>query len=376
MLRFLTLVICSPLVANVTALYLTWYGDPTTTMTIHWHTPRYNNNDTIYLQDSDSWQPIIGSHAPLNYLFVHTVHLSHLKPDYEYQFRIGETSKIYKFRTAPARPPIRFVIGGDADFSTKIFRQMNQTIVEKDPLFCVIGGDVAYAVNIGSFDFSFLAFHRWMSFLSIWKEQMITPNGRIIPLVLGIGNHDFTEKTAAIFFTLFPFPDKQLYRALDFTDYLSLILLDTEHIEPIMGKQTAWLASTLANRRDVPYRFAIYHEGAYPSYYPYDGIIPQKIRSSWCPLFDQYQLTAAFENHNHTFKRTHPLKNNAVDPKGVVYFGDGCWGAIPRKTNDMWYLEKRGKNNNVYLIDIKQSEAHIQAIDLFGDSLDSLKISP
>ena len=153
-----------------------------------------------------------------------------------------------------------------------------------------------------------------------------------------------------------------------------MILLDTGHFQPIEGKQTLWLDRTLANRADIPIRLAVYHEAAYPSFYPYNGETPKKIRTNWCPLFDKHKLPAAFEHHNHAFKRTYPIKNNALDPDGVLYLGDGCWGAKPRKTNDLWYLEKRARKNNVYLIDLSQESAQIQAIGLLGDTLDSVTL--
>lgn len=364
--------------ANMTALYLSWYADPTTTMTICWHTPENEESDTIYLQNTDNqWHAIVGSHEHLRYLLVHTVRLAHLQPNTEYSFRIGTNPTIYKFRTAPddLTHPIQFIIGGDADHSTKLFRKMNQTIVEKDPLFCVIGGDIAYAIKTTPFRFASSAFNRWISFLSIWKEQMITKEGRIIPLILGAGNHDIEKEDSSLFFTLFPFPEKHLYRSIDFEKYLSLILLDTDHLDPIEGTQTDWLNHVLSERERIPFRLAIYHEAAYPSYYPYHGTIPKKIRTFWCPLFDKYKITAAFENHNHAFKRTHPMTNGEVDSHGIVYFGDGCWGAPPRKTNDMWYLAKRARKNNVYFVTLTEKEASIEAINLIGEVFDSVSIT-
>ncbi len=361
--------------ADISALYLSWYADPTTTMAIHWHTPESEPGDTIYVQQANhSWLAISGSHEHLYHLIVHTVNLAQLQPDTEYFFRIGAREEVYKFRTAPKQGPIQFIIGGDADHTTKLFRKMNQTIVKKDPLFCVIGGDIAYALNRTPFQSSSRAFHRWISFLSIWKEQMVTQDGRRIPFLLCAGNHDIAKDNYELFFTLFPFPEKRFYRAFDFGKLFSLILLDTDHFEPIEGAQTAWLKQALSARMDTAFRFAIYHEAAYPSFYPYDGATPKKIRASWCPLFDQYQLSGAFENHNHALKRTYPIKNGEIDPNGIIYFGDGCWGVPPRKPNDLWYLETRARKNNVYFVSLDENKAHIEAIHLTGEVLDSVSL--
>ena len=55
-----------------------------------------------------------------------------------------------------------------------------------------------------------------------------------------------------------------LQHAGTFGDYLSLVLLDTEHLCPIAGEQTAWLSKTLADRQDYPHLIAANHVPAYP----------------------------------------------------------------------------------------------------------------
>ena len=364
-----------PLYAEITALYLTWYQDPTTTMAIQWHS--IDSGDTLYLQkDQDTWTPIEGSHHQVRDILVHAVFLEHLQPDTLYSFRIGEDPTIYPFRTAPASlaHPLRFVIGGDAFHTTKLWRRMNQTIVSLDPLFCVIGGDIAYAIKRTPFQSDSSSFHRWLTFLAEWKTQMIAPDGRLIPFLLVPGNHDLASDQYELFFSLFAFPEKQLYRTMDFGSYLSLFLLDTNHFQPIEGRQTLWLDQTLASHRNIPYRFAIYHEAAYPSFYSYSGTIPKKIRTYWCPLFEKYHLPIAFEHHNHAFKRTVPIKGGAMDPTGVVYLGDGGWGAIPRRTQPHWYLAKGMRKNSVYLIDLTSTGAKIQALDLLGEPFDTISL--
>lgn len=365
------------LFADISALYLSWYGDPTTTMTIQWHTRLEEFGDTILFQTSDhTWEPIEGEHIPLESVLVHKVSLEHLSSGTDYAFRIGTDPKVYRFRTAPANldEPLRFVIGGDVYSNIKLFRRMAKTVMENEPHFAVLGGDIAYALTIHPFRSS--AMRRWLAFLKDWKEMMISPDGKILPFLIVPGNHDITSDNYENFFSLFAFPQKQLYRALDFGSYLTLFLLDTGHFQPIEGRQTFWLEKTLATRTSIPYRFAVYHEAAYPSFYPYQGLIPKKIRTLWVPLFEKYRLLAAFENHNHTFKRTHPIKANQVDPDGVIYVGDGGWGAPPRIPKDLWYLAKRHRKNSILLVELTSQEAAIRALDLLNNPLDQITLLP
>src|SRR5690242_19233303 len=124
-----TLVLLLPfsLSAEISALYLSWYGDPTSTMTIQWHTPAEEIGDAISLKNlDDEWQSIDGEHKEMDGILIHKVSLDNLDPDMEYSFRVGTDPKIYSFRTAPSSldEPLRFVVGGDVYGNTKLFRRM------------------------------------------------------------------------------------------------------------------------------------------------------------------------------------------------------------------------------------------------------------
>lgn len=363
----------SSLFADTLALYLSWYDDPTTTMTIQWHTPREESNDLVSLQlPNGKWKMAEGSHIDLDTRFVHTVRLEKLSPDTEYFFRVGKETESYKFRTAPKdlSHPIRFCIGGDLYHTIDLFRKMSQTVAEQDPLFAVLGGDIAYALNKHPLQWPATEKKQWFDFFKAWKELMMTKEGRVIPFIAIPGNHDIRLGDEGLWFKLMAFPSKHLYRSVDFGNYLRLICLDSDHFEKVEGVQTEWLKETLSNSGAFPYRFAIYHVAAYPSYYPFKGKISDKIRANWCSLFNAYPLTAVFENHNHTYKKTFPIQNNEISDKGTIYFGDGCWGALPRVTAKHKYLEKGGRENHVYLIDLDEASAKIQAIDIHGKILD------
>jgi len=376
-LFFCLLWLTVPLSAEISALYLSWYQDPATTMTIQWHTPKEDTSDTLQLLLDGTKTTFTGIHYPFpsEPLLIHTVRLKNLLPDTEYTFQIEPSPLKYTFRTAPLKltRPLRFIIGGDLYQSPSLFRQMSHTVTSQDPLFAVLGGDIAYALGNLSL-FSKKPATRWRKFLADWTEHLKTPSGRLIPFLLVAGNHDVSSYHQELFFALFDFPTKQLYRNIDFGAYLSLLLLDTGHFSPIAGEQTEWLQKALATRKDIPYLFPVYHVGAYPSFYAYDDSGAKKVRKYWCPLFDQYSLPAAFEHHSHTYKKTFPIKAEQKAPSGTIYFGDGCWGAKPRKPQDHWYLEKIGSLNHVYLIEMTPDAASIRAIGLNGELIDNTEI--
>ncbi|PIS02363.1 MAG: hypothetical protein COT85_05030 [Chlamydiae bacterium CG10_big_fil_rev_8_21_14_0_10_42_34] len=377
MWRFLILLPFFSLHAEISALYLSWVDDPTTTMTIQWHTPEDQSGDTLFLQkDETTLEPFVGEHAQLEQTRIHKVTIRNLTPNTEYTFHINDDLTTYRFRTAPKdlNEPLRFVIGSDIYLNTKLFRRMSQTVLENRPQFIVLAGDITHSQSAHPFRTSPLK--RMLAFLKSWKTHMITPDGLITPFLIIPGNKDISPDDYELFFTLFAQPKKQLYRAVDFGSYLSLILLDTASFQPIEGRQTLWLDQALQARENTPYRFAIYHKAAYPSHSSYHDIYPKKIRTHWVPLFEKHHILAAFENQDSSYKRTHPIKESHIDPSGVTYLGDNSWGGSPRKANNQWYLDKKGRKNSICLVEITPEKAQIEALDLFNTCLDTLTLIP
>ena len=126
-------------------------------------------------------------------------------------------------------------------------------------------------------------------------------------------------------------PGHQIYNSLDFGSFLSLILLDSGHANPIEGAQTQWLNNVLEKRQNILHRFAFYHVPAYPCVRSYRTKQSVLIRKTWIPLFEKWGIQVAFEHHDHAYKRTYPLLKNRIQPHGIIYLGDGGWGL---KTTD------------------------------------------
>jgi hypothetical protein len=385
LMRFflLLLVSCFLCAEEPKSLYLSWLKDPATSMTIQWHTSPKDRESQIFYQKEGShdWQTVLGGSllCANGGICVHRIDLQDLMPNSVYHFKIGSEEKLYKFRTCPQdqEKPLKFVVAGDAYFYLYLLRKMNEQIAKSDPDFVVLGGDIAYVQGHKTF-FKGKDWEekRWTTFFKEWSKQMIAPDGRLIPLVIVVGNHDVQSKKKNMsFYSLFSFPEEGVsYRVLDFGSYFSLFLLDTGHTHPIDGEQKNWLETELAARKDTPFKIATYHVAAYPSVYSYESKIPTKIREEWVPLFEKYGIQFAFENHNHAYKRTHPLKNGKIDPKGVFYLGDGAWGVSPRKPRSpqAWYLANVAQKNCFWMITLDKERCSVQALGKDGKVFDQV----
>lgn len=172
-------------------------------------------------------------------------------------------------------------------------------------------------------------------------------------------------------------PGPQGYNVLDFGNYMSIFLLDSAHTHPIEGKQAEWLAKAMEHRKDVSNKFAVYHVPAYPSVRDMNQEYSTKIRNYWVPLFDKFHLTAAFEHHDHDYKRTHPLKDGKVDPAGVIYLGDGAWGVDhPREVQGLsqkWYLAHTLSARHFILMEVRPDHRHASSISSEGTLIDEIE---
>lgn len=250
-----------------------------------------------------------------------------------------------------------------------------------NPSFALLGGDIAYSAP------KLPIFHedaeRWIHWLQAWKETMVTPDGCLIPMLITIGNHDVigrygkSPSSAAFFYSLFVAPEEKSYFAIDFDHYMSIFVLDSGHTNSISGEQRDWLYNALSARSSIPHKFALYHVPAYPAVRSPKGPISSEIRNQWVPLFDLFGLTAAFENHDHIYKRSYPMRNNTIDEKkGVLYLGDGAWGVeTPRKEKSNHrhnYLAKVVSARHFILVTIlPDNTIRYQAIESNGTIIDN-----
>jgi len=363
-------------------LFLTWQRDPTTTMTIQWIGSIGETADTkvsYAAVKGGTWQAQASTVKPypLTDLKIFRTELTGLLPGMDYQFRIGKMSPTYRFRTAPAQATntIHFISGGDCGVNSHAVSN-NIQAARQDPMFAIIGGDLAYD-NGKSVETN-------LAFLRNYSKHMIARDGRLIPMVAAIGNHEVDggykkpRAKAPFFYALFDGLYAETgYATLDFGDYLSLVLLDTGHTSPIAGEQTDWLEHVLKERIDHPNVFVINHVPAYPSFRRALGVggkegTGEANRKHWVPLFQKHRVPVVLEHHDHTFKRTKPLLDGFSDNNGVLYLGDGSWGRLrtPYAPEQLDYLAASSRDYHLSLHRIQGQERFHLALDENGRIMD------
>ena len=314
---------------------------------------------------------------------VHGVDLSGLKPGTRYEFKIARSGTLigtWHFKTAPAQfeEGMTFVTGGDMFHKRELLDAMNTRAGKEDPLFALLGGDLAYANGAKG--------ERWLEWVDSWNKCAVAPDGRLIPMIVVIGNHEVKgvafrptaapdQGQAPFFYSLFLGQESGGQVAIDFGNYMSVLGLDSGHTSNIKA-QSKWLSESLAARETIPRQFICYHRPAWGSGVKEDAT---DIRREWSPVFEKYKVDAVFENDHHVYKRTHPIRGGKVDEKnGVIYLGDGAWGVDVRAIPTDWkttrpYLVEARSVNHLIKVTMTKSGFQYEGIKADGKVFDETK---
>lgn len=307
---------------------------------------------------------------------VHHVTLSGLSPATTYRFRAGDDRYGFSgwktFKTLPTDDaPLKVLSGGD------MYRHQETVDLLKagstlNPDVALVGGDIAYADG----DLQKIGF--WDDWFDNWTRYLDGPSGRLVPMICAIGNHEVqgmfgrTPAQAPFYFGLFPQGGKPYFSRRLGQD-MDLVVLDTGHVTSFEA-QVPFLEEALKTST-ARFKVALYHVALYPSHRSYEESYSVFGRRHWVPLFDKYGLDLAFENHDHVFKRSHPLKANKIDPTGTVYLGEGCWGRTARRVmGDRWYNVKALPKEHFWYMQNRPAGLFCQAIDKFGKVFDETTI--
>lgn len=357
---------------SIRHIYLTWKDEETHhNITVNIHVEGLLNRLHIYY-DKDSQQNIperylyhvsaLGTPIMNNTRTLFQVELTELEDDTLYYFTTGAPEVGYaeekKFRTIPYESDqYRFVEGGDFEVTDDAVL-IAKKAAEMGPHAALLGGDYPREV------FSEMDFEKWDAWLDIYKKNMITPEGCLVPMVLAIGNHEVVggfercPEDAPFYFQYFPQNlEKKSYFLKRFGANIILFVLDSGHTARHQGVQERWLRKNMESNQEIPIKLATYHVPIYPSvrfakkdrsYRIMRHLLSlcgkrndiEKLlspssamgRKYWLPIFDEYELTAAFEHHDQTLKRTKFLRRGEESPNGTLFLGDGGWGPRLRFT--------------------------------------------
>nr|WP_308301621.1 metallophosphoesterase family protein [Frankia umida] len=274
---------------------------------------------------------------------VHHATLRGLLPDTIYSYTIledagcpadaagsGSGSATGQFRTAPAgRAPFSFAFLADQGtdrpgdpFGSPAAGYTVAAIERHAPMFTVVGGDLSYA-NIRD-----NPVRTW----SDWFE-MISSSAASRPWLPCLGNHEIERGNGvlgvAAYQTYFQLPehgDESYLAGLWYAitvGSVRLVVLAADDVclqegSPVhlhgfsAGRQTSWLARTLAQARADPgidWVVVVMHQTIMSTSASHHGA-DLGIRAAWRPLFDQFDVDLVLHGHEHHYERSHPVRGH------------------------------------------------------------------
>jgi acid phosphatase type 7 len=364
---------------------VTWTVDPATAATVSFDTAadaplelRYATTPSggVY----DGWgtavvAQVAGRYLPDGALSYHHCRLTGLSAGTVYYLKArcgAATSAEFHFRSGP-KPGrgFSFLQGGDSRTQREIRQgicRLAGTLHEKGLVeFVGFGGD--YVATGSQVDL-------WQEWLEDWQLTN-TSDGGLLPIIPAMGNHEtyIAEKvaTGTQFFHVFDLPEHVYYRVA-LGDLMSFVTLNTEH--PIGGEQARWLGNELAAARALPWVMAQYHRPAFAAIKD-----PSEAMRAWVPLFERNRVDVVYECDGHDYKVTAPILGGATghfDTDGVIYLGEGGWGAPQRKQfRDAWWMRAPTHyeaRDHVMLITATPEHLRVTGLDGSGARFHELSI--
>ncbi len=330
----------------------TWREDPSTSMVVGWDQVS-GNLPVVFFDTKDHGNDVSKYRYKKSPDIVRVFHemnntfarFNNLAPNTVYYLIIKDSegqSRQLSFRTAPNDPNARLSIiaGGDSRNQREACKKANALVAKLHPNFILFGGDMTESDN---------AF-QWKQWFDDW-QLTITKEGRLTPVMVARGNHEYSNKSLV---ELFDLPFLNLYYKFNFCgNLLSIYTLNS--LISAVGDQKDWLQSQLAADQDKTWRIAQYHFPIRPHTKAKIDRNDQAIH--WASLFSRYSLQLAIESDAHLAKITYPIKPFGGpgadegfvrdDERGTVYLGEGGWGAPLRENDDnkSWTMESASFNH-------------------------------
>ena len=320
-----------------------------TAFTIGWN--QTSGKDPVLFYDTDSQKEVFSNKVSISTsnkaksLNSHFVRLKNLNPSTKYYFYIQDSegkSRIFHVSTVSnsADTKISFIAGGDSRDGRETRKKGNEIVAKLRPDAVLFNGDFI-GLDIPA---------QWKDWFDDW-ETTIPADGRIAPMVVTRGNHEVTNM---VMNDLFDVPTSNICYSTTFGgDLLNVISLNSEILK--IGAQKMFLRQSLKEHANYHWQLPQYHR-------PIRAHVAAKKEmetqyENFVPLFEQYpNVRLCLENDSHTCKTTWPIVSSKGDgssegfirndEKGIVYVGEGCWGAPLRTADDIkpWTRDAEGVN--------------------------------
>lgn len=291
------------------------------------------------------------------------VRLESLLPNTAYYFVIIDSegqSERYWFMTTPndSAEKISLIGGGDSRSRRK----------QRQKGFLMAGKLMPHAILFDGDYTDIDTEAKWRLWFEDWKYTYKDFDNRVIPVITSRGNHELSNKVIINFFDC---PAKNnAYSVTLGGDLINVISLNTEIS---IASQKGFLKRTLEQHKNYYWQLPQYHRACRPHIkWKLKHRIPRLIYKFWIPLLEKYGVRAVLECDSHLTKTTYAIKKAKNkddggfvrdDENGIIYVGEGCWGAPLRDPDVRWsWSEHVGKVDSFKWFTIDQNKMEIRTV--------------
>lgn len=304
------------------------------------------------------------------------VRLINLDPNTSYYFVIKDSegvSERFWFQTTPKdnNAKLSIVAGGDSR-TRREPRQKGFLVAGKlHPHAIVFDGDYT---DIDTDE-------KWKWWMEDYMLTYKSFDNRLIPLITTRGNHEDSNSDLV---NIFDCPsEKNVYNVTMGSDLVNFICLNTEI--GFGGAQKNFLEETLITHQNFYWQIPVYHRACRPHVnWKMKMRAVKLIYRKWIDLFEKHGVKLAIECDSHITKTTWPIVKckkkegedgfKRDDENGIVYTGEGCWGA-PLRTPDRIrnWTRDADKVNSFKWIFITKEQAEIRTVNyMYCENLEAL----
>lgn len=308
------------------------------------------------------------------------IRLGGLKPYTRYFYRVTcqdadgnlARSELYSFQTAPGPDlPWAFGILGDTQRNPEVTRRCAQGLFALRPNFMLHCGDV---VDDG------FAKQQWVFDLFEPCSILLAH----VPAFPVIGNH---EKNSHWYYDYFSLPEPEYYYTFTYGNAQFFMIDSNKDCGP-GGEQYRWLERALA-ASTATWKFTAHHHPCFSSDEDdYGDHLKGKpgARYTWgdsnarqlVPLYEKYGVDMAFAGHIHSYERTWPIFQMAINQaKGVRYLisgggGGGLEQAAPQRA---WFTLHVARGHHYCFAAVQDRTIQFKAYDLEGRLFDTFELT-
>jgi phosphodiesterase/alkaline phosphatase D-like protein len=311
---------------------------------------------------------------------INSVRLEGLKPATAYFYRVvctdGEgnlaRSEVFTFQTAPdSKAAWAFGILGDTQRNPEVTRKCAEGIFALRPHFTLHCGDV---VDDG------FAKHQWVS-------DLFGPSAKLFAHVATfpvIGNH---ERNSHWYYDYFSLPDPEYYYTFHYGNAQFFMIDSNKDLAP-GGEQYQWLERELKASK-ATWKFTCHHHPCFSSDEDdygdrWKGKAPKgyawgdRNAMQLVPLYEQYGVDIVFAGHIHSYERTWPILQMAINQKnGVRYIvsGGGGGGLEQAGPQRAWFTLHVQRGHHYCFASVQDRTIQFKAYDLEGRLFDTFELT-